>query len=149
MRIHGKKTLERIVEFGEKILWYCPTKRRATLEPRWRYGVFLGLSWNTDANFLGLMDGTVVRARAMVRVIPSQRWDVERLRRVTGTPMSLNTAIFDSVEDATDPHRGPAGHRQDDADREDLDVLSRCAPILLRDLRTHGVSPDHGVACRR
>ena len=64
--------LERTAEFGEKVLWYCPKKRKAKLEPRWRYGVFLGRAWNADSNFLGLMDGTVVRARAMVRVIEQQ-----------------------------------------------------------------------------
>ena len=72
--MHGRCSLERIAEFGERVLWYVPKKRRGKLEPRWRNGVFLGRAWNSDQNYVGLLDGTVVRARALHRVIPSLRW---------------------------------------------------------------------------
>ena len=74
------------LKLGEKILWFVPKKKRVKLDARWRYGVFLGRSMNTDYNYVGLSDGTVVCARAMVRVIPSKRWDVKRLMGLRGTP---------------------------------------------------------------
>ena len=43
MRLHGKGThLDRICEFGEKIRWFVPKKRRTKLEPKWRNGLCLG-----------------------------------------------------------------------------------------------------------
>ena len=81
----------------------------------------------------------------MVRVVPSQRRDRDRLMKVAGTPMHLTTAAFDDIENATDPHRGPPGHRVDGPDSDDLEALSRRVPILARDLRTHDYTPG----CRR
>ena len=95
----------------------------------------MGRAWNADSNFLGLMDGTVVRARAMVRVVESKRWDRDRLLRVAGTPIHMNAAHFDDIEATVDPHKGPAGLRRDDPDVDDIDALKRCVPILTEDLR--------------
>ena len=114
-------------------MWYVPKKRRAKLEPRWRNGVFLGRAWNSDQNYVGLLDGTVVRARALVRVLPSLRWDAERITKVSGTPLSMNVLNFDGIESHHDPHRGPPGHRHDGPDA-DTDQTTRRVQILLRDL---------------
>ena len=60
MRLHGKGThLDRICEFGEKVHWYVPKKRRTKLEAKWRNGISLSRSWNSDQNVIGLADGTV------------------------------------------------------------------------------------------
>ena len=56
--------------------------------------MFLVRSWNTDANVVGLSDGTVVSARAMVRVAESERWNADRLLAITGTPMAVNAVTF-------------------------------------------------------
>ena len=115
-------------------MWYCPAKKRQKLTPRWRDGVFLGRSFNTESSFIGLIDGAVLMARAMVRVVPSRRWDAERLLKVSVTPIHLSAATCDDIEHAVDPHRGPAGLRQDDSDQEDFEAFSRRVPILHRDL---------------
>ena len=60
--------MDRIAEFGEAIMWYVPKQRRTKLEPVWRSSFCLGRSWNTDSDFIGLADGSVTTARAMVRV---------------------------------------------------------------------------------
>ena len=131
MRLHGRHPTERICEFGERVCWFVPAKRRTKLEPRWLNGVFLGRAYNSDQNFVGLSDGTVTTARAMVRVVPSCRRDKDRLLRVSGTPLALNTANFDSIEDTDDPHRGPPGHREDGLEDEH-DELARRVPIVLK-----------------
>ena len=59
-----------------------------------------------DSNYVALSDGSVVTARAMVRVPASQKWNAERVLSVTGTPLALNTMLFDQIEKAEDPHRG-------------------------------------------
>ena len=51
-------------ECGEGILWYVPKKMRAKLYVRWKYVVFLEQFMNSNANFIGLGDGSVTRARA-------------------------------------------------------------------------------------
>ena len=38
-RLHGKETNEKLVEFGEKILWFVPKSLRSKLDRPWRYGV--------------------------------------------------------------------------------------------------------------
>ena len=108
MRLHGRAChFDKIAELGECVMWYVPAKRRTKLEPRWRSGVFLGRSRNTDANFIGLADGSVTTARAMVRVAESERWVADTLFAITGVPMSRGAVNFDVVEGAVDPHRGP------------------------------------------
>ena len=67
-RIHGKESTARICEFAERVLWYVPKKHRAKLDARWRYGVFLGRALDSDQNFVGLSNGTVVCARAIIRL---------------------------------------------------------------------------------
>ena len=47
-RLHGKEVTERICKFGERILYYVPRKLRAKMDPRWRYGVFVGRSMHSD-----------------------------------------------------------------------------------------------------
>ena len=61
-RLHGKSAPDRIAEFGERVLWFVPVKRRAKLEPKWRNGMFIGRAWGSDQNFVALMDGSVTRA---------------------------------------------------------------------------------------
>ena len=111
--------------------WYVPKQLRLKLEPEWQAGVFLGRSWTCDTNYIGLSDGSVTTARALVRVPEARRWDAPKLLAIAGTPMALKTINFDTIEETSDPHRGPAGHRQDGP--ED-DVHVRRIPITMRDL---------------
>ena len=98
--------MERIAKFSERIIWFVPAKRRAKREPRWRNELFLRRSGDTDQNYIALLDGSIVRARAMVRVIPEIRWDTHRAKRVAGTLFSLHDTSIDQIEESSDPHRG-------------------------------------------
>ena len=71
-RLHGRETKERICKFGECIRWYVPKRVRAKLDARWRHGLFLGRSMSSTSNFIGLRDGSIVRARAIVRFVPAR-----------------------------------------------------------------------------
>ena len=81
-RLHGKETRDRICEFGECVLWYVPKKLRTKLDLRWRYGVFMGRSASTDQNFIGIHDGTIVGARAMVRLVSAKRWNTQLVTNI-------------------------------------------------------------------
>ena len=106
-RLHGREGQERICEFGERVMWYVPKKLRSKLDQRWRYGVFLGRSMSSDQNFVGLNNGDVVCARAIVRMIPETRWDADRIGAIRITPFDFKTKAQDIIEADPDPHAHP------------------------------------------
>lgn len=79
-------TKKEIVEFGETVFYYIPKNARRKLDPRWKLGVCLGKAWGPDQSYIGVPDGSVIRARALVRVVASKRWPAARLARITMTP---------------------------------------------------------------
>ena len=97
-RLHGKEASEKICEFGERVLWYVPKKQRAKLDVRWRHGIFLGRSLNSDQNYIGLDDGSVTSARAMVRLVPRKRWSSDKVGNISGLPMDFKTKNLDLIE---------------------------------------------------
>ena len=86
------------------MLFYVPKKRRRTLDPKYRFGIFLGRSWTSDQDYIGLLDGSITTARAMVRVVEASRWDARRLQKIAGTPMdpTATHAADDLVEAGAD-----------------------------------------------
>ena len=106
-RLHGREGRERMCEFGERIMWFVPKKVRAKLDQRWRYGIFLGRSMSSDQNFVGLANGDVVCARAIVRLVPGLRWDVDKIDSIRITPFDFKTRNQDTIEEDPDPHNHP------------------------------------------
>ena len=106
-RLHGREGRERMCEFGERIMWFVPNKLRAKLDQRWRYGVFLGRSMSSDQNFVGLANGEVVCARAIVRLVPGLRWDPDKIGAISITPFDFKTRGHDKIEEDPDPHSHP------------------------------------------
>ena len=94
-----------------KILWFVPKRLRSNLDSPWRYGIFLGQSMNSDQHFIGVSGGDVVRARAILRLIPEARWDAQRVLGVNTTPLTEHSRFFDSIEGKPDPHEYPAADR--------------------------------------
>ena len=72
-RLYGHASDARIAEFGETVMWYVAKPNRHDLDPIRRMGVFTGSAWSSNQNFILLPDGTVTRARAMIRVVESKR----------------------------------------------------------------------------
>ena len=103
------------------------------------YGVFLVRAFERHQKHFGPADGIVVRARAIVRLIPSARWDTQRLLAIATTPLTENCRRLDLLEQHEHPH---AHHPADEA--EDVDVPESSGPrrvkITLKDLRDHGFS---------
>ena len=133
-RLHGKEVSEYIAEFGERVLYYVPKKQRSKLDVRWRYGTFLGRATNSDQNYIGLNDGTVTCARAMVRLVHSIRWNSDRVSAIAGTPMELKTQNLNIIEEDIDPHAHPEEH--DDKDVEKIET--RRLQISMKHLRDFG-----------
>ena len=56
--LHGKNAHDKLVEFGEKVLWYAPKNIRAKLDSRWNIDVYFGMSnvssENTSACRMGM-----------------------------------------------------------------------------------------------
>ena len=140
-RLHGKEDTERICLFGENILWYVPKKQRAKLDVRWRHGIFLGRSMNCDQNYIGLPDGSVTGARAMVRLVPKRRWDTERIGDIAAVPMDFKKRNLDIIEQGPEPH----AHASDAIDGPDDAALStatgRRVQISWKHLQDYGFTP--------
>ena len=86
-------------------MFYVPARQRHKLDPRWRLGSFIGRSWNSDQHFIALHDGTVTRARAMVRVVERLRWSLPRVENINVTPDMHTTATLDDIENHEGPHQ--------------------------------------------
>ena len=106
--LHGKASSQKLVEFGEKVMWFVPKKLRLKLDLRWRLSIYLGQSPTSDENFIGLPNGNVVKARAINRVVQSGRWYAKMVLAVRGIPGKPSVARqdldFESVEASAQSH---------------------------------------------
>ena len=74
----------------------------------------------------------------MARCFEANRWQRDRVPRVTGTPSNLTLAYDDSIEAESSPHAGPPGQREDGPDVDE--PSPRRLAILHRDLVKYGFS---------
>lgn len=135
-RLHGREPRERICEFGEQILFYLPEKSRAKMNARWRYGIFVGRAMASDQNVIALSDGSVTRARAMTRVVPSARWNAEKIMKINATPVNEKQTSLDSIEGEENPREHAASESPDVEPNPQR--ATRRLKIELRDLGRFG-----------
>ena len=135
-RMHGKESTQKICVFGERVLWYVPKKHRAKLDARWRYGIFLGRALNSDQNFIGLANGSVTVARAMVRLVLRLRWDMDKAGAISQVPMEVKTQQLNIVEEEHESQAHPEAAKGHDGDRS----ASRRLRILDHHLKEFGYS---------
>ena len=78
-------------------------------------------SKTSDQNFVGLAGGEVVCARAIVRLVPSIRWDAGKVGVINVTPFDFETRAQDVIEEDPEPHSHPEPSPDDGAikDRRD------------------------------
>ena len=137
-RLHGKEATERICQFGEKVLWYVPKKQRMKLDVRWRHGIFLGRSMNSDQNYIGLIDGSVTCARAMVRLVHKKRWDTDHVGNISALPMDFKTRQLDIIEQGSEPH----AHETTEDDQKEDDSMppskTRRVQVTWKQLQQYG-----------
>ena len=103
------------------------------LMPPWLYGICLGRSLNSGQNMIGVHGSGVVRARAIIRLVPEARWDPARVLGVQTTPLEENNRFMNDIDARDDPHGFPAVDRQED-NPADL-VARRRHKITLTDLQ--------------
>ena len=88
-RMHGKKPTQGFVPFGEKVLARrVTTEPRNRMNPRYQYGIWLGMRNNSAECFIGNADG-VFRARGIWRLEHQDRWDKEAIGSVIGVPWRM------------------------------------------------------------
>ena len=88
-RRHGKKPTQEFVPFGDGVLArQITTDPRNRMNPRYQYGVWLGMRNNSAECFIGNADG-VFRAREILRMEPQDRWDTEATDSVIGVPWRM------------------------------------------------------------
>ncbi len=87
-RAYGRASTMPLQPFGEKVL-FKPLKRNGehknSLQPRFRFAFYLGSRSRSGEHFVGTLEG-VVRCRDVRRLTEDQRWDLEGLKAVKGTP---------------------------------------------------------------
>ena len=158
---HGKRPSDRLVEFGEKVFYYVPRKARAKLDHRWKLGIFVGLSANSNESYVSSMKGNVIKARTIARVVEGNKWDAVAVMNTKGIPGALNPmgreVIDPSIEESAAPHlEGDAELRE----RAEHSLPAQAAPmegleekrrakmrkkITFKDLDKYGYSDN----CRR
>ena len=103
--LHGREARHRRAEFAENIFFIFHTPLEQTV-------IFAGamvpssvVRWLAIKLSLRLHDGTITRARAMVRVVPSQRLDANRIQNLLSTPLQDHkTDALDTIEAEMSPH---------------------------------------------
>lgn len=68
------------------------------------------MSSSSDQNVVGLNDGSITSARAMVRLVFSIRWNPDRVAAISGVPMNFKSQNLDVIEKDSDPHAHPEEH---------------------------------------
>ena len=62
---------------------------------------------SSDQNVVGLASGDVVCAKAIVRLVPSVRWDMGRITAIPMSPSDSKSRNQDIIEEDPDPHSHP------------------------------------------
>ena len=96
-----------------------------------------GRALSSDQNGVGLRNGEVVRARAIVRLLPEKRWDSEILLSISTTPLTENNNWLDKLEARADPHTFDSA---DDGRDPASSSAQRRARITYKDLQAFGFS---------
>ena len=111
------------------------------MDPRCKFGVVWGRSWNGDQQFIWLSDGSVARAKGIARPVPAKRWQARRLELLRATPWNEQTRTQNSIEPSQTPHAIDKPQLQHEQTGEQDGKPSRRFPILGADLGRLGYTP--------
>ena len=142
-RLRGRKMHPDMVEFGECVHFQpLDYKSMGSAEIRWKDGVFVGIRMHTGEKLVATSDG-IYKARSIRRKIEDQRWSVEEINKITGTPWKpyqyseddkILTRPPDPVLDTGESVQG--AHKS-----VDENIVPRTFAIQRRDLVNHGYTP--------
>ena len=152
-RNKGKKGLVMAVEFGEKLLWKVrPKSKMEKLNPRWEYGVFVGIRKVSGEVWVATREG-LHAVRSVRRIPEEERWKPENKDWVRHVPWNKSgddpDADGELPEAPEQPPEQPRGESQsseargsDEAPRKIVVNTRQPAPkefyIKKRDIEAHG-----------
>jgi len=88
-RLKGKPNKKKMCEFGEVVLYMAVKskndKSKDKLNPKFEYGVWLGVHSRSNEDIIGTDQG-VVRASAIKKLPEDEQWDSEKVISIKGTP---------------------------------------------------------------
>ena len=89
-RTRGRGAMVGTVALGEQVL-YKPMKtvKIGKTQARWNRGTWLGIIDHTNEHIIGTEDG-VVKCRAIQPRDPENRWDIDAMLKIKGTPWKPN-----------------------------------------------------------
>ena len=88
-RLHGKKSTQKIVPFGKKVLARTISSESLNrMNPRYKFGVWPGVRSNSAECFAGSAEG-VLRAREVRTLEQQDSWDKEAIYNVIGVPWRI------------------------------------------------------------
>jgi hypothetical protein len=138
-RVKGRAFNQLLVGFAETVLYKLPVKGpRANpdgnMGAKWLEGVFLGFGRSSNSYIIGTDDG-VVNARTIYRRPSENRWNLDRVSRLTATPWSTRDKSDATVsfKDATP---------EEEAKQKQIEAVPKAFRINYSDLIKHGFT-DH------
>ena len=109
--------------------------------------MYLGCVHGSNESYVGAFNGDVIKARGLVRVVESARWNSEAVGRIVGTPAKRNPSgntDYERVEESEQPNSNLDDSHDPGLERlEDPQVLDNVAKrvrITRADLRKYGYS---------
>jgi hypothetical protein len=86
-RVRGKNWTPELIEFGELVQARRPRAlEQPAVEARWDKAVYLGTTWGSIEHYVGMENGSVAKVRSLRRVPAPERWSIESIIRIAGTP---------------------------------------------------------------
>ena len=95
------------------------------MDLRFRIGVFLGNSQNSNEAFVGISNGNVIKSRSIVRVIAPSRWDKDTLSKVIGVPGNLTPTAGEEIGPSIEEQLNPHENADDDIGQDEVHAALR------------------------
>ena len=89
MRRWAKDFTSTIVEIGETVTYRLVGKHKYKLDTIWKYGLWLGRDTENGEHLVSNSEGSVLRARSIRRLTPSQKYDKSLLDKLVGLPWNM------------------------------------------------------------
>ena len=74
-----------LCDFGETVLFRMPGKLKNKADTAWHTGIWLGEDTEADESIVQC-EGSVLKVRAVKRIIPSEQWNTDLRKLLNGTP---------------------------------------------------------------
>ena len=109
-RSKGKKATILAIEFGEKLLYKLkPKEKMEKLNPRWDYGVFVGVRADSGEIWVATKEG-VKAVRSVRRIASERRWCQDNKDWVTRVPWNKEAEDPEADGEIPEGPRGEDGH---------------------------------------